>query len=126
MSIETAVWFPYWYELDQSISVGQVADFDFFKDPPGNVAHDGRRVFYHGNWQEKYRHLFEKRRLRILGIRHPTLGPIQSIDTFGMDYTFTMTDGRVRKVEAEGKPGSVYDHPEPIADWRIYVEVEPA
>jgi hypothetical protein len=120
------IWFPFWYEMDQPISVGQVADFDFFKAPPEYVAHDGKRVFYHGDWQEKCRHLFESRRVRILEIHHPELGAIQSIDTKGLDYTFSMTDGRIQKVNAEETPGVVYERQQPITDWRIYVRTAPA
>ncbi len=97
MPIETAIWFPFWYQLDQPIEVEQVGDFDFFKAPPDYIVHDGRDVFYHGDWQEKFGHLFNRRRVKILSIRHPDLGFIRSIDTHGFDYTFTMSDGRSQK-----------------------------
>lgn len=125
MPLERVIWYPYWYECDQPLAVGETADFDFFKTPPDYINNDGLRVFYHGDWKEKCRALFDTERRRILSIEHPVLGPIQRIETSGLDYTFTMPDGRVLKVEAEETPGWVYDWPEPIADWRIFVETEP-
>ncbi len=124
MAVERAIWFPFWYELEQPIAVGQRGDFDFFKVVPDHIAHDGLRVFYHGDWQEKCRSLFDRRRVKILRIQHPILGSIQAIDTSGLDYTFTMSDGRSQKVEAEETPGPVYGRNEPIADWRVYVEIQ--
>jgi hypothetical protein len=124
MPAETAVWKPYWQELDQSIAVGQAAYFDFFKSPPDHVESDGRAVFYHGDWNERCRHLFEKQFRKILAIKHPTLGDIRSIDANGFDYTFKMADGRVLKVDADRTPGSIRNHPDPIDDWRIEVELE--
>jgi hypothetical protein len=53
MAVQRAIWFPFWYEMDQSVAVGQEGDFDFFKVVPDYIAHDGLPVFYHGDWQEK-------------------------------------------------------------------------
>src|SRR5213075_2273657 len=41
MRHERAIWHPFWYELDQSIAVGETAEFDFFKTPPDYVANEG-------------------------------------------------------------------------------------
>jgi hypothetical protein len=125
MTVERAIWFPYWYELDQSVAVGQEGDFDFFKVAPDYIEHEGLPAFYHG-LGERYKTLFDRRRVKILRIKHPILGSIQAIDTRGFDYTFTMSDGRLQKVEAEETPGLVYGRDEPIADWRIYVDIERA
>lgn len=124
MTIERAIWLPFWYELDQSIEVGVVDDFDFFREAPEYLGPEQRPVFYHGSWNE--RHLFCTARKRIVSIRHHQLGAIRKIDTRGLDYTFTMLDGRVLKVEAEESPGWVYDIPDPVDDWRVEVEMEPA
>jgi hypothetical protein len=51
MPSERAIWHPFWYELDQSIAVGETADFDFFKTPPEYVQSDGLPVFYHGDFR---------------------------------------------------------------------------
>lgn len=126
MAIERAIWFPFWYESDQSIAVGEVGDFDFFRDPPVGIESEGLPVFYHGNWHEECLHLYNRKRTRIVRIWHPVLGAIRSIDANDLDYTFTMIDGRVLKVEAEESPGLVYSHPTPISDWRIFVEIESA
>jgi hypothetical protein len=127
--IET-IWQPSWYECDQAIRVGQIAEFDFFKTPPPYVMNEGKRVFYHGryiyqgSYVEDQRYLFETIRLRIVSIRHPQLGSIESIDTEGLDYTFLMMDARIIKVNAEEEPGRIYEYPVPIGDWRIYVQSE--
>jgi hypothetical protein len=126
MTTERAIWYPFWYELDQSIAVGQVANFDFFKMPPEYVVSDGLPVFYHGDWQEKCRPLYYTHRRRILKIHHPELGPINRIDTQGLDYTFTLEGGQVILVEAEEDPGLVYGRPERVQDWRVFVEMEVA
>jgi hypothetical protein len=124
MPSETAIWFPFWYELDQSISVGEVRAFDFFKTPPERIANEGLPVFYHGNWDEKCRRLYDTRTVRILGIRHSQLGAIRSIDTNDLDYQFVMEDGGVLQVNAEETPGVVYAVAEPVVDWRVFVELE--
>ena len=124
MSTERAIWFPFWYELDQNIEVGQVNDFDFFEKPPNHLPHDDLPVFHHGG-TGRYRHVTARK--RILSIHHPQLGDIRKIDTSGLEYTITMLDGRVLKVEAEETPGLIYELlPTKIDDWRIYVEMEPA
>jgi len=126
MPIETIIWFPYWYQCDQTIAVGRIGNFDFFKNAPDYVPHNGRRVFYHGDWQEKCRDLFDRQRMCIRSIAHPVLGVIRAIETNGLDYTFVFADGQPLKVEAEETPGLIYGRGEVISDWRIYVEAEPA
>jgi hypothetical protein len=126
MPTERAIWYPFWYELDQPIAVGETGDFDFFKMPPEYVRTDGLPVFYHGDWQEKCRNLFVTERKQIIGINHSVLGQIDEIATDGLDYKFTMSDGRVLLVEAEETPGLIYEWPKPINDWRVLVEMEPA
>ena len=37
MSSERAIWYPLFYELDQSIAGGETNDFDFFKTPPTHI-----------------------------------------------------------------------------------------
>jgi len=120
-----AIWFPYWYALDQSIELGAENEFDFFKVPPDYVVSEGLTVFYHGDWSDRSRSLFERKKIRITAIRHPVLGDIKKIETDGLDYTMHLADGRVLKVEAEETPGVVYGLP-PIQDWRIFVEFDPA
>lgn len=129
----TAIWTPFWYELDQPIRVGQEGDFDFFVEPPAHIRHEGRRVFYHGGWSDSCRNQFTSRRVRIASIAHPQLGAIQSIDTNGLVYVITLADSRVVRVEAEETPGSIeideasghaHGH-DSITDWRFYVECEP-
>ena len=124
MSIERAIWHPFWYELDQSLEVGCVNEFDFFRTPPDDLANEELPIFYCGNWNDK--HLYYSAKKRILKIHHPQIGDIQKIDARGLDYTVTLTDGTIRKVEAEETPGVVYDLHKPVEDWRVFVEMEPA
>src|SRR5438874_1465309 len=119
MACERALWHPFWYELDQSLEVGLVNNFDFFRVAPGYLTKEALPVFYFGNWRDK--DLYFSARKRIIAIRHGKLGSIQKIDTKGLNYTFTMTDGSELLVEAEETPGLVYGHTEPITDWRIFV-----
>ena len=126
MPIETAIWFPHWSMQDQPIAVGQTEPFDFYLQPPPHIISQGLRVFYFLVSDKADATLFERRSLRIISIHHPVLGAIQQIDTGNLDYHLTMPDGRILAVEAEETPGLVYTHPEPIADWRIYVKLEPA
>ena len=123
-SRERAIWYPFWYELDQSITVGQADEFEFFKTPPDYVQADGLRVFYHGNWRDT--HLYTSERKQIKSISHPILGQIERIDAEGLVYKFTTSDGRVSRIEAEENPGLVYELSEHMKDWRIFVEMLPA
>ncbi|EHR6474794.1 hypothetical protein KUK78_004440, partial [Vibrio parahaemolyticus] len=47
------------------------------------------------------------------------------IDTGGLEYCLTLTDGRKLKVEAEEDPGNVYSFPiQPKAwDFQVLIEV---
>jgi hypothetical protein len=130
-----AIWYPYWYERDLPIHAGQIGEFEFFDAPPDYVKDDGLPVFWHDGHGPDRTH---KEHLRILSIYHPELGYIESIDTVGLEYTVTMIDGRVLKLEAEEAPGTVYflksgeacedgepiDTPWMLQDWRFYVEAE--
>ena len=120
--MEIAIWYPYWYELDQSIEIGITAEFTFFINPPDYIDDQDLMVFFHGGGKDRdqYYSAFK----RILTIRHRELGEIKKIDASGFDYTITLLDDTVYKVEAEETPGLVYDYPNKITDWRIYVEME--
>ncbi len=124
MPIEKAIWYPSWYELDPTLEVGSVDEFHFFRVVPDHLANEDDPIFYGDLWGDK--HLYYSARKRILKIHHPQIGDIQKIYTRGLDYTITLTDGTILKVEAEETPGVVYDLPEPVRDWRVFVEMEPA
>ena len=125
MAIEVASWVPYWYELDQTIEVGQVGEFEFFKSAPGHLTAKHSLVFYHGDWHERCRHLYESRRIRIVAMTHATLGPIKKIDTSGLSYRFEVAGGESVQVNAEEEPGVVESgYPGVINDWHVGVEFE--
>ncbi|MCA9070952.1 MAG: hypothetical protein KDA84_18625 [Planctomycetaceae bacterium] len=119
--MENAIWFPCWYELDQSIEVDHVNDFDFFVNTPDELKDGDRLVFYCGSWREGASFT---RRAKVLSIQNKHFGAVRKIDTVGLDYTIVFPDGREQKIEAEESPGLVYDWPEPISDWRFYVGLE--
>lgn len=129
MAIEEAIWFPGWYCCDQPVAVDEVRDIDFFHTPPEWVQHGGRRVFYNSDWSEGSRHLFYTQRMLIRSIRHPVMGPVRAIETGGLDYVMTLTDGRVFRIDSEERCGCVSDWPEPSQDWdaskwHVVVEME--
>jgi hypothetical protein len=131
------IWHPFWFERDRPISVGEVADFEFFELPPPYAKSDGLPVFSHGGFSTGPSQRVYKQHLRIVSIRHPELGQIHSIDTDGLDYTLKFVDGRVAMLNAEEKPGMLWfvirdaksSDPLPeatleLTDWRFYVETE--
>ena len=73
------IWHPFWYGGDQSIEVGRTDFYDFFVRVPDYIVSDGNPVFYHGDWSEKSRALFERKRAKILSIYHPQLGHINAL-----------------------------------------------
>ncbi len=119
----TALWTPGWYELDQSLAVGQRQRFWFFEtNPPieidGNHANDFDLVFFNqldssANCQVRF--------ARIVEIKHKQLGLLSGIDTEGMDYIFVPIDGHEVVVNAEEDPGSTYDCNLEIDDWSVVV-----
>jgi hypothetical protein len=129
-----AIWHPFWYERDLPINMGQVGDFEFFQSPPPYVKSDGFPVFWHDGWNTEPDKGVYTKHLRILSIRHPELGQVESIETEGLEYTIAMNDGRIAKLEAEEEPGTVYfvkpdgsidaETSWKLNDWRFYVEAD--
>ncbi len=115
-----ALWTPGWYELDQSLIVGQRQRFWFFAKPP---VDDNQPVvdyvFFNqmaasANSQIRY--------AKVLDIEHPELGPLQRVDTEGLDYIFYPVDGTEFVVNAEENPGLIYGEEElVIDDWSVIV-----
>lgn len=104
-------WNPSWYELDQSIAVGDTGYFYLQKDAQtfanGPVSTGDQKV-----------------EATILGITHPILGPISRILTAGLDYSFVLENGEVILVNAEEEPGTIYDQQLHIDDWSMDVDVQ--
>lgn len=99
----TVKWEPYWYELDQSVVVGDIDLFYLSKDGlslmNGAVRKDDREVG-----------------ARIERITHPELGEVRGIITIGLDYTIYLSDGTALLVDAEESPGKLYDPPSAVKE----------
>jgi hypothetical protein len=119
---ETAIWYPFWYEMDIPIEVGQIDYFEFYLNAPEYVDAAGLPVFFNGDWRDT--NLFQTFKKKIISICHTELGNVQKIDTNGLDYTLTLADGTQIKVEAEESPGFISDDRKPIEDWRFWVNME--
>ncbi|OCA84146.1 hypothetical protein A8F94_15600 [Bacillus sp. FJAT-27225] len=106
------MWEPNWYELDQTIIVG---DKDFFyleKDNPkfaeNMVSPDDREVVG-----------------KIVKITHHELGELLGIYTIGLSYKFFLKDGTYIQVDAEQDIGEI-EHPDDcnVNNWFFQVEVD--
>ena len=108
-SFQTASWIPGWYELDQTLSLGERQKVWFFQTPPDEVAVDGPTpdfIFFNQldsttNCQVRF--------AKVVEMVHPTLGALTKIDTDGCDYIFFPVDGEEVVVNAEENPVS-YTH----------------
>jgi hypothetical protein len=109
-------WKPFWYELDQTIVVG---DIDYF------YLKQGENTQAFGYFADDD----EQVKAEILTIRHPVLGAVRGILANDLYYTLYLVDGRKYFVNAESKPGTVYESTTLleseiiITDWRLDVEV---
>ncbi len=137
-NIIIGIWVPGWHNFDQSIAVDMTHDFCVYSstpDPSDSMwpEHDVRSppwrdesvdfVFYNRVLKGQS---YEMRRLRIVSIQHPGLGPLKSIQTgsFGV-YEFE-TEYRSFSVEAEGDPGLCQDSRVQTRSWAVRVKaVEP-
>jgi hypothetical protein len=115
-----ALWTPGWYELDQSLVVGQHQRFWFFQTPPSTGANEPIDFMFFNQMASSANS--QVRYARVLDIEHTDLGPLQRIDTDGLDYIFYPIDGNEVVVNAEEEPGKVYDNDEmAIEDWSVLV-----
>jgi len=123
-SYQTATWIPGWYELDQTLSLGERQKVWFFQTPPDEVAVDGPTpdfIFFNQldsttNCQVRF--------AKVVEMVHPELGPLTKIDTDGCDYIFFPVDGEEVVVNAEEDPGSAYDENLNIDQWTVFVKLE--
>lgn len=117
----TALWMPGWYELDQTLVVGERQKFWFFQSPPPECQQLGEHVdFVFFNQLDSTRNCVV-RYARILEMHHPQLGPLLRVDTDGLDYIFFPVDGEELVVNAEETPGSVYDSNLSVENWSVFV-----
>ncbi|MCQ4088435.1 hypothetical protein [Saccharibacillus sp. JS10] len=103
-------WSPCWYELDQSIVVGDTDYFYLQREQP---------AFANGPASTEDREVEAK----ILSISHQILGPIKGIVTEALEYSFFLEKGKVIRVNAEEEPGKVSSQQVNIQDWSVDVEI---
>ncbi len=115
-----AIWTPGWYELDQSLVVGQNQRFWFFQTPPSTGNDEPIDLVFFNQMASSANS--QVRSARILDIEHTELGPLQRIDTDGLDYIFYPIEGNEVVVNAEEEPGTIYDDDDlKISDWSVLV-----
>jgi len=121
---QTAIWIPGWYELDQTLVLGQRQKFWFFESPPESMAtenaDDGGLVFFN---KSDVSENCVARFARIDEVSHPQLGAILRVDTDGLDYIFFPVEGEEVIVNAEEEPGLAYEMEPPISDWSLQVKL---
>lgn len=105
------VWSPFWYELDQTIVVGDIDYFYIEKD---------KTSFANGSATENDYEISAK----IMKITHGSLGDVKAIITIGIDYTVYLSTGETIVVNAEESPGKVIDSARTSLDWTFIVTVE--
>lgn len=122
-SNQTALWTPGWYELDQTLVLGQRQKFWFFQTPPDEckaMAEEVDLVFYNQLDSTKNCNV---RYAKIVEMHHPQLGQLLRVDTDGMDYIFFPVEGEEIVINAEEEPGSAYDNNVDVDDWSVYVKL---
>lgn len=103
-------WNPFWYELDQSVIIG---DIDYFY-----IQKDWQAFANDSVSKEDHEVVAE-----IISISHRILGPIKGILAEGLDYSFFLENGEIVEVNAEEEPGVVSNETMNIVDWSIDVEL---
>lgn len=120
-SNHSALWTPGWYELDQTLVVGERQKFWFFQTPPDgvkNVGEDIEFVFY--NQLDSTKNC-SVRYAKIVDMHHLQLGQLLRVDTDGADYIFFPAEGEEIVVNAEEEPGSTYEDSVEVNDWSVFV-----
>lgn len=105
-------WEPGWYELDQSVVVGDVDWFYLSNDC----------LYFADALLSPEKHDCEVR-AEILKITHPELGDIRGIITIGLDYSIYLSDGNTLIVNAEESPGQIYDSQYIVSEWSFNVQI---
>lgn len=120
-----AIWIPSWYELDQPLRVDTPGRFVFYRTCPSwvdpasqGLEPDFDLVFFNQLMDDQP---WDARQGRIVAIRHPQLGAVQSVDTYGLDYVFRLKNGQTLTVNAEENPGTSPDVSPAIRNWALTV-----
>ncbi len=122
-TIRSTVWTPGWYELDQSLVLGERQKYWFFQTPPDEIIPTDEPVdFVFYNQLDSNKNCVV-RYAKILEMSHPQLGPLLRIDTDGLDYIFFPVEGDEVVVNAEEEPGMTYDGGPEVKDWSVRVKL---
>lgn len=106
-------WKPAWYELDQSVVIGDIDLFYLSKD---------KRYFFNGFMGNNDCEI----KAEITGISHPELGAVKGIIAIGLCYSLYLSDGNEILVEAEEDPGRIIGCKYPIKEvkeWDFDVQI---
>ncbi len=118
---QNALWTPGWYELDQTLVIGERQKFWFFQSPPQDcktLAEEVDLVFYNQLDSTKNCNV---RYATIVEMRHPDIGQLVRVDTDGLDYIFFPFEGEEIVVNAEEEPGKTYEGDAQVDDWTVFV-----
>ena len=124
MNMITALWKPFWYDLDYSIAVGEVGYFKCIKNfdmVQFATAVDDEQG--------------EKMKIKIIKISNAELGNIVKIDTetIPLSYLFYTDDNHYIQIDAEQTPGLIENHSvlirnsteeKYLEDTNFFVEIE--
>jgi hypothetical protein len=122
----TALWAPGWYELDQSLEVGQEGRFWFYQQPPADLpgVEDYDLVFFNHVCSAAP---CQVRTARVVSIDHSELGSLERIDAQGLDYVFYPANDEAVLVNAEENPGTISRAARelpPIDNWSVAVVLD--
>ena len=104
------IWKPFWYELDQTIVVGDIDFFYLTKD---------KSLFSNGSISEDDYEI----KAEILEIKHEGLGSINGIITIGLDYSVYLKNGEVIQVNAEESPGEISESKYVVKEWSFEINI---
>ena len=114
-----AIWIPAWYELDQSVVLGERDVFLFFAK---RDSADTSETFFF--WNALCDHSCFEAEATVSNIQHSVFGQLRAILAEGLDYSLITGAGTCIRVEAEESPGYVYDREETLRDREFLVELE--
>lgn len=120
----SALWSPAWYELDQTLVLGERQKYWFFEAVPAGLEGSQNEidlVFFN---QPDPTENCSVRYAKIVEMSHPTLGQLLKIDADGLDYIFFPVDGEEIVVNAEEHPGVASDANLEIKTWSVRVQLE--
>lgn len=105
------IWKPFWYELDQSIVVGDIDYFYLTKDKStfsmDSISEDDYEI-----------------KAEILEIKNKSLRSINGIITIGLDYKVYLQNGDIIQVNAEEAPGKISGFQYTVEEWNFEVTIK--